>query len=110
MIVRHLNNGNFRVLRDEGLFGLYTMFQELQLWLGECPFDVTAGVDYFSIFTNRTFIETELRTVLDKYKEFYKSYEIINITYNNDILNVDLIFNIDVETALKFQLHISKVL
>lgn len=109
MIVRHLNNGNFRMLKDEGLFGLYTMFEELQLWLGECPMDVNAGVDYFSIFTNRTFIETELTRVLDKYKSFYNSYSILNIRYNDDVLNVDIIFNIDHETSLKFNLNISKV-
>lgn len=109
MIVRHLNNNNFKVLKDEGLFGLYTMFQEILLWLGECPIDTFAGVDYFSIFTNRTFIETELKKVLDKYKSFYNSYEILNIRYNNDVLTADIIFNIDYETSLKFNLHISKV-
>lgn len=109
MIVRHLNNNNFKVLKDEGLYGLYTMFQELQLWLGECPMNVDAGVDYFSIFTNRTFIETELKKVLDKYKSFYNSYEILNIRYKDDVLEVDIIFNIDYETSLKFNLNISKV-
>lgn len=109
MIVRHLNNGNFRILKDEGLFNLYTMFEELQLWLGECPMDTGAGVDYFSIFTNRTFIETELTKVLDKYKSFYNSYEILNIRYKDDVLEVDIIFNIDYETSLKFNLNISRV-
>lgn len=109
MIVRHLNNNNFRVLKDEGLFGLYTMFEELQLWLGECPMDTGAGVDYFSIFTNRTFIETELKKVLDKYTQFYNSYEIVKIQYQDDVLSVDIIFNIDYETSLKFNLNISKV-
>lgn len=110
MVVRHLNNGNFRILKDEGLFGLYAMFEELQLWLGECPMDTGAGVDYFSIFVNRTFIETELTKVLDKYKSFYNSYEILNIRYKDDVLEVDIIFNIDYETSLKFNLNISRVL
>lgn len=109
MIVRHLNNNNFRMLKDEGLFGLYTMFEELQLWLGECPMDTGAGVDYFSIFANRTFIETELKKVLDKYTQFYNSYEIVKTQYQDDVLSVDIIFNIDYETSLKFNLNISKV-
>ena len=71
--------------------------------------DVDAGVDYFSIFTNRTFIETELKKVLDKYKSFYNSYEILDIRYKDDVLEVDIIFNIDYETSLKFNLNISKV-
>lgn len=106
MLIRQINNGSFQVLDDKRLYKLYNCLQELQLWKTENPFDIEAGIDYFGIFSNRVFIEPELKRVIDKHKGSYNSYEIENITYDNDILRVSIIFNIDSEISYRFNLHI----
>lgn len=108
MLIKRINNGHYSQLEDDKLKSLYTCLEELQLWQGENPFDVEAGIDYFSIFENRKFIEVELERVLKKHKEAYTSYEIANIIYEDKILKADIYFNIDSEKTYHFNLHISE--
>lgn len=106
MLVIQLNNDKLAILTDNKLTSLYTCIQELQLWLGEDPMDVEAGVDYFSIFLNQKFIELELQRVLDKHRNAYVNYSLENIQYEDDTLKVSIIFNVSSDQAFRFNLHI----
>ena len=108
MIIRRLSNNKFETLKDINLKPLYDCIQELQLWKGENPMDVEAGVDYFSIFNNRTFIELELRRVIDKHKIAYSHYEILNINFKDEILTANIIFYVDDVRVFNFELNINK--
>lgn len=107
MLVKQINNGVYKVLDDDSLRKIYTCLEELQLWKGENPFDVDAGVDYFGIFDNRIFIETELSRVLDKHKDAYNSYQIENLTYEDGVLGISIILDINSELTYRFNLHIN---
>lgn len=52
------------------------MLQELQLWKGENPLDITAGVDYKNIFEGKVFAKTELEAVINKYSGSFEKLEL----------------------------------
>lgn len=106
MLVIQLNNDKLTVLEDNKLTSLYNCIQELQLWLGEDPMDVDAGVDFFGIFANQKFIELEIQRVIDKHRNAYVSYAIQNINYEEDVLKIDIIFNVSKGQAFRFNLHV----
>ena len=105
-----LNNDKLAVLDTPELRDLYTCIQELQLWKGEDPMDVDAGVDYFAIFNNQKFIELEVQRVLDHHKNAYTSYNIEKIAYQDNVLKIDIIFNISADKAFRFNLHVGNKL
>lgn len=70
------NEGGFSWSVDPEVVTYNAMLQEIQLWKGENPIDINAGVDYKNIFDGKVFAKTELDSVIEKYSSSFTKLEL----------------------------------
>lgn len=86
------SKNQFQKSSDPKVISLESMIQELQLWLGENPMDITNGVDYMGVFENRVFLKSSIENVLQKYRSNYDILEIKDYETNssNELISVNI--------------------
>lgn len=70
------DKGSLSWSTDPEIVTYHSMLQELQLWKGENPTDVSLGIDYHNIFEGKVFAKTELEKVISKYTNSFERLEL----------------------------------
>lgn len=78
------NNGSFSWSVDPEVVTYNAMLQEIQLWKGENPLDISSGIDYKSIFDGKVFAKTELDNVINKYLGSFEKLELSEAITSED--------------------------
>lgn len=79
-----------QIATDEKNRILGDLAQELKLFKGENPIDTEKGIDYLAVFQGTKFIQVEVEEVLDRHRPNFKSLEIGEITYDDEIMNIPI--------------------
>lgn len=97
------SNNNFKWSTDPEIVTYNAMLQELQLWKGENPTNINAGIDYQSIFEGKIFAKNELQTVIDKYTSSFVRLELgeAENSVNGEIVSFGLTVEFKDGTVLK---------
>lgn len=69
-----------------------SLFQELLLWQGENPMNITLGIDYMGVFENRVFLKSSVEDICNKYADSFKSLVVGEPVYsdNGEILSLSI--------------------
>lgn len=79
-----------QIATDEKNRILADLAQELKLFKGENPIDTDKGIDYLAIFQGTKFIQVEVEELLDRHRPNFKTLEIGEITYDDEVMNIPL--------------------
>lgn len=71
-----IDDGVFKKTDDPERIVIESMFQELQLWLGENPMRSNLGIDYTGVFENRVFLRSSIENIINKYVSSFESIEL----------------------------------
>lgn len=66
------------------------MKQELLLFQGENPIDITAGVDYWSVIEGSAYLPIALGDVLDKYTSYFESLDVSDFTQDKETATAEI--------------------
>lgn len=79
-----------QIATDEKNRILGDLAQELKLFKGENPIDTEKGIDYLAVFQGTKFIQVEVEEVLDRHRPNFKSLEVGEITYDDEIMSIPI--------------------
>lgn len=83
---------------DDNYIKMYLCIQEILFRKGESQFDVDLGIDYDAIFSQSTFISTQLEEIIEKYKPYFRSID-YNITQEKEKVFVNIEFSFNFENS-----------
>lgn len=100
-------NGQLINTQDPKEINLQSFLQELQLFKGENPININAGMDFLGIFNYEKFFITEWTELSRKYSDKFKSLDLISTEIKDDKLIANILITHLDDSAVNETLEMS---
>lgn len=84
------NNNEWKMSDNDTVKHIENLFQRIQTFKYEQPFDQYNGIDYLSVIRGQVDISSELDVILQDFKQYFQSIEYDTPTQVGDVLQIKI--------------------